>query len=172
MNSLKFITAIMVIFLVFSCESDQDARQNQFEKSKKSWQVLKSENNESYRYQVSTASWTGYSSITTISVLNGAVTKREFESYNSDNQGGKELVHSYVEVGEEIGADVEGADPLTLDELYDICKKEYLTVDSNTNTVYFTEFDNGLVQSCGYVPNNCVDDCFRGFTLSIIEWID
>ncbi|MBD8488044.1 hypothetical protein IFO69_04725 [Echinicola sp. CAU 1574] len=172
MNALRYTPAILIALFLFSCDSGQDDHQNQLEKSEKNWQVLKSENGESYRYQVSTSSWTGYSSITTITVLKGLVTKREFQSYLPDNEGGQELVYSYVEEGEKIGADTEGAEPITLDELYDVCKEEYLTVDPNSNTIYFTEFDNGLVKSCGYVPQNCVDDCFFGFSLKIIEWLE
>ncbi|WP_186757662.1 hypothetical protein [Echinicola salinicaeni] len=170
MNAFKITTSILFALFLLSCDGND--QQNQFEKSERNWQVLKNQNDESYRYQVSTSSWTGYSSITTITVIDGLVTKRAFESYNLKDDGGKELVYSYVEEGEEIGADDNGADPLTLDMLYDVCKDEYLTVDQKSNTIYFTEFDNGLVKSCGYVPENCVDDCFFGFNLKIIEWLE
>ncbi|UCS95180.1 hypothetical protein KZP23_09290 [Echinicola marina] len=172
MNAFKYTAVILLTLFFSSCNDDQKDTQNQLERSEKKWGLLKSENNESYRYTVSTSSWTGYSSLTTITVQDGFVTKREFESYNVDNEGGKELVDFYVEEGEEIGVNEEGTAPLTLDKLYDICKEEYLSVDPKTNTIYFTAFDNGLVQSCGYVPDNCVDDCFFGFNLEIIEWMD
>ncbi|WP_215223345.1 hypothetical protein [Echinicola shivajiensis] len=170
MNAFKITTSILLALFLLSC--DDNDQQNQLEKSEKKWQVLKSQNDESYRYQVSTSSWTGYSSQTTITVQNGLVTKRVFKSYNVDNEGGQELVDFYVEEGEEVGVNEEGTDPLTLDELYDICKEEYLSVDPKINTIYFTAFDNGLVQSCGYVPESCVDDCFFGFNLEIIEWLE
>lgn len=56
---------------------------------------------------------------------------------------------------------------LTLDEVYEIAKNDWLKKRDNTATFFETK-NNGLISNCGYVPNDCQDDCFRGITISLI----
>jgi hypothetical protein len=58
----------------------------------------------------------------------------------------------------------------TLDEVYAKAKDEWL-VKRDDATTYFETKNNGMISSCGFVPNNCQDDCFRGVSIRSIEAI-
>jgi len=68
----------------------------------------------------------------------------------------------------EIGSHKNGAAPLTLSEIYDKAQKEWLIERENTTTYFETE-NNGMISTCGYVENNCADDCFIGVLINTIE---
>lgn len=57
---------------------------------------------------------------------------------------------------------------LTLDQVYEKAKNDWLKKRSGTTT-YFEAKNNGLISSCGYVPDNCADDCFTGINITLIE---
>ncbi|MGA9326262.1 MAG: hypothetical protein WBV47_09460, partial [Salegentibacter sp.] len=65
----------------------------------------------------------------------------------------------------------EGAEALNIDELYDVCISKYLVVSPAENTVYFNTWGEGVISTCGYVPDGCMDDCFIGFEMSHFEWM-
>mgnify|MGYP007043344030 CR=1 FL=1 len=172
---MRFLGNKLLLFgltLFFSCQSGNEEQMNKLENSAKNWGLLKVENNDSYRYEVTGVSWTGLNWVTAITVEGGQIVSREYERFSYSNDGAKEIKENYMETGDKLGTHVNGAKLLTLDELYDVCKQEYLRVDPERNTILFTTFDNGLVSSCGYVPKGCADDCFQGFTLRVIEWLD
>ena len=56
---------------------------------------------------------------------------------------------------------------LTLDQVYEKARTEWL-IKRKDATVYFEANNNGLISSCGYVPDGCMDDCFRGITISSV----
>jgi hypothetical protein len=60
---------------------------------------------------------------------------------------------------------------MTLDEIYDRAKSDWLRKRSNAQT-YFEANNNGLISSCGYVEEGCQDDCFRGITIASVERLD
>lgn len=57
---------------------------------------------------------------------------------------------------------------LTLDEVYDEARNDWLKKRSNAKT-YFEAKNNGLISSCGYVEDGCQDDCFRGIKIVSIQ---
>ncbi len=57
---------------------------------------------------------------------------------------------------------------LTLDAVYDEAKKVWLKKRENTE-FFFETTNNGMISTCGYTPNNCMDDCFRGIRITRIE---
>ena len=133
------------------------------EKSSRSWLNYKTAHNNSYQYKVEGASWTGTSWQTSFTVVNGKVTQRQFEL---KCLGVIEI--SWIEYENEIGINKLGAEPLTLDQIYDKARTEWLI--KRKNTEFFFETDkNGLISLCGYVEKYCMDDCFRGVRISYIK---
>jgi hypothetical protein len=56
----------------------------------------------------------------------------------------------------------------TLDQIYVKAKDEWLVKRDNITT-YFEAGNAGMLSSCGYVENNCADDCFTGISIRLIE---
>ncbi|MBN2662807.1 MAG: hypothetical protein JXR68_04085 [Bacteroidales bacterium] len=143
-----------------------------YEESLKKWEALKRVNGNSYVYQISFASWTGYGNLTEITVKDGIVTNRKYESFKYDHKKNKRIINNtYTENINNLGSNSEGAAALTIDQLYETCAKNYLTVDPSENEIYFETTDYGLMTTCGYYPFGCADDCYRGISISAFEWI-
>lgn len=56
----------------------------------------------------------------------------------------------------------------TLDEVYEKAKNDWLLKKPDVTT-YFETKNNGMISTCGYVPDGCADDCFRGIEITFIE---
>lgn len=59
----------------------------------------------------------------------------------------------------------------TLDEIYETAQNEWLKKRRDAK-IYFEATNNGLISSAGFVPNDCMDDCFSGISIRMIEAID
>jgi len=64
-----------------------------------------------------------------------------------------------------------GAKVLTIDELYETCAKDVLTVSQEKNKIIFNVSENGLIQTCIYIPKDCQDDCSMGVLILNLKWI-
>jgi hypothetical protein len=170
-NRICLIALALISSLIYSCESDDDsAFQNDFEKSSKALSNFKKTTNNSYKYTVTGASWVGPAWETTIIAANGKVIQRHFKYTNTQglvyNIPKQEL--EWTESGSEIGSHKNnGADALTLDQIYDKARQWLLKKD-NAET-YFETKNNGLISVCGYVEDGCQDDCFVGIHIKSIE---
>ncbi|WMJ71727.1 hypothetical protein RCC89_00865 [Cytophagaceae bacterium ABcell3] len=132
---------------------------------------LKSKNGNSYIYQTTFTSWSGYGSVTELKIKDGKVVSRVYQEFITNESHEREIVDSYTETKSNLGSREKGAKPLTIDDLYHLCTSEYLTVDEEDNSVTFeTELD-GLMTLCGFSPVGCVDDCFRGIRISALKWL-
>jgi hypothetical protein len=174
MNAKRlFLLSIILAFVSVSCEDRMTSRRKDaYDNSYKQWLKLKNLNGDSYEYQTTFGSWTGYGRQTAIQVRNGAVVSRSCFSYLLNQQTlTKDTVDYYFEQENEIGSHNCGAAPLTVDELYDTCAKEYLRVNEKENTVYFETKGDGLLNMCGFVPDGCMDDCYTGITVDTVKWI-
>lgn len=184
MNKLLCIVAL---FLIFSCDSNDDSQENQisaltalesqegrsYTESINAWNVLKTNNGNSYTYQTTVVSFTGFGSITELTVINNIVTSRIYEEFNINQMTGeRDIIDSYIETAANLGSNTKGASPLTIDQLYTSCAADYLIVDENENTIYFETATNGIMTLCGFFPNNCADDCFEGITINAFDWLD
>ena len=164
----------VVAFILVSCESIITKNKEAFNSSQRQWELLKKMNGNSYTYITSFGSWTGYSTKTTIHVENDIIASREcvVTFYNYENEAlSIDTIEHYIESAHEIGTHDIGANPLTVDELYDTCVKEYLNVSTKNNTIFLETNEDGLLNLCGFVPDNCVDDCYRGIRIDTIMWI-
>lgn len=129
------------------------------------WQDLKAADDGTYQYTRSDSSFSGYRSTTTFVVEDDVVVRRTFEGYDENGV----LVDSFDEQGAEVGTS-EGAEPArTIDELYEICRDEVLTQDPDSNYFYLTFRDDGVLELCAYVPDDCADDCDEGVEISSLD---
>ena len=178
---------LLFLFLFVACEKNEDTIRIEWStltnlrgasglsylESLEKWNDLKERNGNSYVYQTAFTSWAGFGSITEIRVEDGKVTSRKYQSFSyNDMTGEREVTFSYSETASNLGSNQEGAAPLTIDEMYGTCVSQYLVVDENSNTIYFETESDGLMTLCGFVPNNCVDDCFMGISIDAFEWIN
>lgn len=118
------------------------------------------------------SSWVGLSWETTIEITNGLVTLRSFEYLQIDESFDiPEAELSWVESGEEInshGSEGPAFLTLTLDEVYEKARTEWLIKQNNTNP-RFEATNNGLISLCGYIIEGCQDDCFVRVRITSIE---
>lgn len=180
-TSRPFFVILMV--LLISCEKNNDKNSVlttlkgdsgiSYNESLSKWRELKLINGNSYTYQTTFISWTGFSNITELKIEDGIVTSRIYKEFQTNETNGqKELIDSYTETMNSLGSHDKGANLLTIDDLYNSCAGEYLIVDKERNTLYFDTGISGLMTLCGFVPNGCVDDCFTGVRIISFEWFD
>ena len=172
---------LLLIFLLalWSCEKDSSSVYSTlkgesgitYDQSFSQWQKLKAKNGISYVYTLSFQSWTGLRSSTTLTVENGFVSQRSYTEYLINYPENEIVVSdSYTETGDDLGSHDKGVPLFTIDDLYDTCAKDYLVVDNSNNTLYFETDEKGIINTCGYVPDNCADDCFVGVNIDSFSW--
>nr|WP_321413354.1 hypothetical protein [uncultured Allomuricauda sp.] len=170
MKKLLSIAIIILAQCLISCESDTLEYHSEFTLSHRAWENFKETNNNSYRYTVIQSSWVGFSTKTTITVEAGTITERSF-LYTSTEGLSSEIPEdelAWTETNDEIGIHARGAEPLTLDNIYERAETDWL-LDRPSATSYFETMDNGIISICGYVEKNCVDDCFIGIHIESID---
>ena len=130
---IKKLLFITTFFLIFSCESNDDAPENQlsalttlesqegisYTESIDAWNTLKTTNGNSYSYQTYFISFTGFGSTTELKVTNDIVTTRIYQEFTTDQMTGeRDVIDSFTETGSQVGSNPKGAIPLTIDQLY------------------------------------------------------
>ena len=136
------------------------------------WQDFKKSTGNSYRYMVVGGSWVGTGWQTVITVTGGRVTQRYYK-YTSARRDSTMVPIQPVEWTEkenEIGTHTQtaAADPVTLDVIYDKAKTDWLRKRDGVTT-YFETKNEGMISSCGYVPDGCQDDCFTGIDIAYVQ---
>jgi hypothetical protein len=131
------------------------------------WRDVKEAHGASYTYRVRFRSWTGFGSDTTIYVSADVVVRRDYSSFDRDEQGVTHPVDAWSELGEQVGGHPEGASPVTIDVLYTQCA-DALKQDTATNRLFFETEPSGVMRRCGFVPDNCADDCFNGVRIETL----
>lgn len=193
------IVLAYILVLITSCEKERFEYQNEYEKSYQAWLNFKNESGNNYTYTTSISSWVGWTTQTTITVETGTVVSRTFRfsqigSHIIPEEGWDEETASiafksigysdeeierlqredfidglqWKEDTETLGANEGGGSIWTLDEVYRRAKNDWLKKRGDAN-FYFKSDNNGMISSCGYVENNCADDCFRGITIIAIN---
>ena len=134
---------------------------------------MKAENGNSYFYVFLEQSFAGFGSETKITVNRGKVISRHYEAFEiSEEDGVKTITFSYAEeFKKDLGKHPDGAEPVTMDQLYRSCVAQYLIADPDANEVYFDTNEEGVMMLCGFVPIGCQDDCYKGITLSEFSWM-
>jgi hypothetical protein len=168
-GNLYLFILLLTGTLFISCKKSDIEHENDFDKSYKSWMDFKTSSKNSYRYMVRTASWTGYSTETIITIQNGKVVHRSFVAKAVDPPSNAvALREEWEEVTTKLNTHQNGAATMTLDEIYQKAKTDWLLKRDNADTDFETN-NNGMISACGYVENGCQDDCFRGINIAFIE---
>lgn len=169
MRTKLTLFALMFMSLLFSaCKKDSIEYDNDFDKSYKAWLNFKESSGNSYHYKMTSGSWTGSTTETVITVTDGKITKRYFK-YTSPvaNDGAPGRTEEWTEQEGEINTHA-GLEALTLDQVYEKAKTDWLLKRKDAST-YFEANNNGMISSCGYVDDNCADDCFNGIRIASVE---
>jgi len=170
---MKYLLAfcVGVLLLLPSCKKENFYSENDYNASYSAWLKFKKESNNSYVYTTKWSSWTGHSGRMIITVHRGKIIARDYKVTGPDNND-EGVIKTYEEWQENettLNSHATAGISLTLDEVYAKAKNEWLNVSEEDNYIYFEAKNNGMISSCGYVPKNCADDCFRGITIAGIE---
>ena len=164
-------TAISISLLLAGCqqttpkpETEQSTppeatlEQKQLAKSLETWQQLKAQNGDDYRYEVSAASVFGPSYDTTLTVQADKVVQRDLAITEIDDEGNTTVLESWSETGDALGTHGAGAELFTVDERYDRCKDDVLSQNPVTHDIYLEFQGNDVLRSCSYVPKGAAYD--------------
>jgi hypothetical protein len=142
--------------------------------SLQAWATYKTSIGNSYKYTVLTSSFAGFETLTTITVVNGSISARDYFYYtytqSADNTLTRNLGKEWHETTANLGTHAsEGAELLTLDQVYTKAQNVWLKADEIKNDVYFEAKNSGLISYARYVPKGCMDDCFTGIMITEIS---
>jgi hypothetical protein len=181
MKTLNFLFLLCFALLITSKASAQEKHdgisQAEYDKSLAAFTAAKEKHGNSYSFSLTTGSFTGYMTTTTMVVKNGKVVERHFES---KHEYYKDRVKKWKEVGKEVGQHKdEGKAPITLDDIY-VYAKGFIKSDkprrSNTDLdffeidYYFSIDKDGIISNASTRPRNCMDDCTRGYSIVNLKW--
>ncbi len=79
------------------------------------------------------------------------------------------ILQEWTETEAQLGTHNDAAAPLTLDQIYDKAKQDWLKKRDDATTFFETNNQNDSLR--GYVPNGCQDDCLVGISIAFIEAI-
>lgn len=171
-HTIYSLSMIFLALLFTGCKKEEISYKSDFEKSQTEWEKFKKTSGNSYQYSVERSSWVGMSFQTVITVNDGKVVQRKFKwivpkDWTPEIPAAQK---EWTEGENEINAHQQSgaADAIILDEVYSRAKNDWLKKRDNATT-YFKAENNGLISSCGYVENNCVDDCFVGINITSIN---
>ncbi|AYL95512.1 hypothetical protein [Mucilaginibacter celer] len=167
-----FILILFVIAGLSACK--KDANDTAYDKSYKAWQSFKAESKNSYTYTVTSGSVFGYGSETKITVQNGNVIARDYYAYKLEYTSSttppiKTTTEQWHEDKASLGQHNSGASLLTLDQVYQKAKNEWLAVNKKENTTYFEANNNGMISVATHAAIGCQDDCSIGIHISEIK---
>ena len=163
---------LLICTLLAACHKSNLNFQDDFKKSHNIWLSFKEKNANSYTYEVVQSSWVGVSSQTILTVKAGKVTQRYFKmfvppTYQTSIPADRlEWTESESEIDTHPNSGA--AAPLTLDEVYEKARTEWLPKRSKAKA-YFEAKNDGMISDCGYVEDGCQDDCFIGIDIAFIH---
>lgn len=171
MKKIYLLVVVLLASFILSCSSDDEISYlDDFHKSSIAWQKFKEVSKNSYEYTVSGGSvFTPYGWETTLTVLNGVLVQRHFRyTGNPTSIPTEELgwTESKDEINTHKGTVATRA--LTLDKVYEKAITEWLIARKDAK-IFFEAKNGGLISSCGYVKNGCMDDCFIGIRIKSIK---
>lgn len=138
--------------------SEATPQQKQLAKSLETWNALKAEQGNHYRYEVSAGSVFGPGYDTTLTVQEGVVVQRDLATSEIDDEGNVTTTQVWSETGAALGSHDEGAELITIDERYNRCRNDVLSRNSLNNDVTLEFQDKGVLASCYAIPKNVAYD--------------
>lgn len=167
MKNIYPFVLLLIIILFGACKKDEYG--DELSKSKEVYIAFKQASNNNYQYVVTTSSWTGYSTATTLTIQGGKVVGRAYVAKRiADTVGTVVVVQEWTEDAGSLGTHWDGAFSLTLDDVYERAKNEWLKKRDDAD-VYFEAKNQGMISTAGYTEKNCADDCFRGIEIGSIK---
>ncbi|WP_214070606.1 hypothetical protein [Mucilaginibacter sp. dw_454] len=166
------VVAIVAATAILSC--NKSGVSSDFDKSYSTFLAFKKSSGNTYTYiavhDVKDATY----SETTITIKQGEITARDFLNYEYEFDTGsntttKTLTDQWHETANTLGTHgTEGAQLLTLDDIYYQAQNIWLKADKSKNVITFQTNNNGMISAAGYTPNSCVSDCFIGVNIKSI----
>lgn len=175
-NKLLLFGALLLLTTLFACK--KSGTSSAFDKSYDAWLAFKKKTNNSYTYIALKGSNSSQYSETTIKVTQGAVTARDFYSYQSVYKPDSNITKTVIiEEWHESAADntlsthvTDAANLYTLDDIYYKAQNIWLKANTNKNVITFETNNNGMISIAGYTPKNCqTGDCFIGVNIKSIS---
>lgn len=172
MNIKPLVTLTCLILVFISCSknnylvSTKDDKFDTLNSSYERWKKIKNKNNNTYSYSTEFISWVGFGSKSTFFIEDDIVVKKVYESWNDT----RNITSNFIEKRDDIGKNIKGAKPKTIDELYNICKLEVLSKNIEYNYIYLSYDKNIILKVCTYSNKNCADDCSKGVRISDINF--
>ena len=163
---------LLICTLLGACHKSNLNFHDDFGKSFNTWLSFKQKNGNSYAYEVVQGSWVGVGWETILTVKAGKVTQRHFKmlvppTYQTSIPADKlEWTENESEIDTHPNSGA--AAPLTLDEVYEKARTEWLPKRSKAKA-YFETKNNGMISDCGYIIDGCQDDCFVGISIAFIH---
>ncbi|MFT2007306.1 hypothetical protein ACMA1I_01400 [Pontibacter sp. 13R65] len=168
----SMVALLLVLNVACDRKDDLNGYEVRYKQSLSKWQEVKMQQGNSYTYNVNFVSWSGFGNTTKITVENDLVTGRAYQAFRiNETNGEREVIGSYTENQSTLGSHDTGAPLLTIDDLYQSCARDYLVVDKKKNMIYFEMDAAGLLQVCGFVPEDCMDDCYAGIRIDSLVWL-
>ena len=144
----------------------------QLKASQAQWETVKSDCQGNYAYTVTTVSFTGYRTTTTITVVNNKVQQRKFEAFSARTPAPPPVKPGektrapvaqsiWIESEKTLGSHKSGAKPQTLDTLYLQAHAVIQRDLAPHERRYVQFFKNGLLKSCFYIDTRIADDSPR-----------
>lgn len=160
--------------LFVACKKDKIEHQGDFKRSYNTWLDFKSASSDSYRYKIVSGSWTGFANEMMVTVKAGKVVHRAFvaQHYGDRSTQPPQLIidRTWEEDEMTLNSHTEVPKAMTLDEVYETARQEWL-IKRDRAKAFFEANNNGMISNCGYVPDGCMDDCFTGISITLIEKI-
>lgn len=137
-----------------------------YQKSLEAFEAGKTAHQNSYQFTLSFSSWSGYWQKTTMIVQEGKVVERQFES---GHEYEKKYNKTWKETGAKLGSHEDGHAPMTMDAVYE--EAQGWIKGSAENDYFFSTDATGIVTTAGFVPKECMDDCFEGYHVEGFAWL-
>ncbi|NML36795.1 hypothetical protein HHL17_06255 [Chitinophaga sp. G-6-1-13] len=173
-NNIYTLILLLTCALFVACKKDKIEYKGDFQRSYNTWMNFKDATGNSYRYKTTFGSWTGYGTEMTVTVKAGKIVHRSYVAKHYDNRGSQPpqivIDKTWDEDETTLNTHTGVSKSMTLDEIYEKAQQEWLIKRSDAK-VYFETNNSGMISNCGYVPDACVDDCFNGISITLIEKI-
>lgn len=147
------------LFTIASCSKDSSSPSNKLNDSLNSWVSFKARVSNSYTYTVmryAKESVTNYE--TRITVVNGSVIARTLYYHETNVQisgNTNKVTKQWEEDASNVGSHQDGAEAITLDEVYNRAKTSWLNVDAKTNEVLLETDNDGMISTAVSRPKDC-----------------
>ncbi|MGN7820027.1 hypothetical protein ACTJJB_07840 [Chitinophaga sp. 22536] len=171
-NNIYPLILLLTCVLFVACKKDKIEHKGDFQRSYNAWLDFKNATGNTYRYKTTAGSWTGYGDEMTVTVKDGKIVHRSYVAKHYDRNNPPQIVidATWEEDETTLNTHTDMPGSMTLDEIYEKARYEWL-IKRDDASVYFEANNNGMISNCGYVPKGCMDDCFIGISIPLIEKI-